>query len=138
MMPSSSMPGSAEQPRTILAVDDEPMLLSVLCSELEDRGYNVLRASTGEEAVAVLRDKIGEVDLLVTDIRLPGQIDGWRIAEEARRMRPDLPVIYVTGFFSQASREVSGGLMIIKPYRPSAIVKAAEKLWGVTAALDQA
>ncbi|MCW6509182.1 response regulator [Lichenifustis flavocetrariae] len=120
---------SSSRDRMILVVDDEPLLLDILGDELEDLGYHVLRALNGEEALSLVRDQSEHIDLLVTDIRLPGSIDGWSIAEEARRLRPDLPVIYVTGFFSQASREVPGGMMIMKPYRPSAIVTAARKLW---------
>ncbi len=119
---------TAAVPATILAVDDEALLLSILNAELEDCGYRVLPAMTGHEAVALLRAHASSIDLLVTDIRLPGDIDGWSLAEEARRLRPDMPVIYVTGYFAQTSREVSGSVVIAKPYRPSAIVKAARRM----------
>ena len=118
--------------RTILAVDDEPLLLKALCDALEEHGYRVLRAPNGPAALSLLRDHFATIDLLVTDIRLPGDIDGWKIAKEARRLRHDLPVIYVSAFFSQASREVSDGVTIMKPYRPSAIVRAAETIWAPT------
>ena len=130
MSSSESLTSPLPPNRTILAVEDEAMLLSVLADELQDSGYHVLCAGTGEDALSVLHANLTAIDLLVTDIRLPGEIDGWGIAEEARRLRPDLPVIYVTGFFSHPSREVSGGMLIIKPYRPSAVVRAAQKLWG--------
>lgn len=113
---------------TILAVEDEAMLLDILTEELEDCGYRVLSALTGEKAFALLREKASQIDLLITDIRLPGDIDGWDVAEEARRLRPTLPVIYVTGYFAQKPREVSGGVIIMKPYRPSALITAARKL----------
>lgn len=104
------------------------MLLDILSAELKDQKYNVLRAATGEIALSVLQDSIGEIDLLVTDIRLPGKVDGWAVAEEARRLRADLPVIYVTGYSGQVTREVQGSVLIAKPYRPSAIVAAATRL----------
>ena len=129
MIASDNMVSCSSRGRMILLVDDEQLLLDVLGDELEELGYRVLRALTGEEALRLMRDQLEHIDLLVTDIRLPGSLDGWGIAEEARRLRPDLAVIYVTGYFSQASREVPGGLMILKPYRPSAIVTAARKLW---------
>lgn len=114
--------------RTILAVEDEALLLDVLTAELEDYHYRVLQAPTGEAALSILRDNFDAIDLLVTDIRLPGPADGWTVAEEARRLRPDLPVIYVTGYAAQSQREVPGSILIPKPYRPAAIAATAKKL----------
>ena len=113
---------------TILAVEDEALLLDVLTAELEDRNYRVLQALTGEAAISLLREHIEEIDLLVTDIRLPGAADGWTVAEEARRLRSNLPVIYVTGYFAKASREVAGSVLIPKPYRAAAIAATAQQL----------
>lgn len=113
---------------TILAVEDEALLLDVLTAELEDRNYRVLQALTGEVAISILHDRIEEIDLLVTDIRLPGAADGWAVAEEARRLRSNLPVIYVTGYYAQASREVAGSVMIPKPYRAASIASTAQQL----------
>lgn len=113
---------------TILAVEDEALLLDVLTAELEDYKYRVLQAPTGEVALSILRDNFDLIDLLVTDIRLPGPADGWTVAEEARRLRPDLPVIYVTGYAAQSHREVPGSVIIPKPYRAAAIAATAKKL----------
>lgn len=113
---------------TILAVEDEALLLDVLTAELEDRNYRVLQALTGEAAISLLRERIEEIDLLVTDIRLPGAADGWTVAEEARRLRSNLPVIYVTGYYAQASREVAGSVLIPKPYRAAVIAATAQQL----------
>jgi FixJ family two-component response regulator len=66
--------------------------------------------------------------VLVTDIRLPGQIDGWQVAELCRENDPELPVIYATGFSPVSGRPVSGSLTLQKPYRSDRIVKAVRDM----------
>jgi DNA-binding NtrC family response regulator len=73
------------------------------------------------------------VDLLITDVKLPGNVDGWQIAERCREHDPGLPVIYATGFSPVSPRPVPGSLTLQKPYRPEDIVKAVRRV-----ALDQA
>lgn len=117
----------AEERRTVLVVEDEWLVCEVIASELTDAGYEVLEAGTGEEALAFLRGT-ARIDLLFTDIRLPGGIDGWGLAEEARRLRPSLPVIYTTGYTPDEPRLVPESLLVPKPYRPSAVLSAAEQV----------
>ena len=68
---------------TILVVEDEPLVREIIVSELEDAGYEVLEAADGAAALALLRE--ARVDLLFTDIRLPGEVDGWMFSREARQ-----------------------------------------------------
>ena len=133
MIASEDVVSSAQARRTILVVEDEVLLLQLLSEELEEFGYRVVPTMRGDEALSELRAAPDSVDLLITDIRLPGTLDGWAIAEEARRIKPDLPVIYVTGFSANAPREVPGSIMIPKHYRLATIIKAAGQL-GVEAA----
>jgi len=107
----------------VLMVEDEMLLGNVVADELEEAGYRVLSAMTGEEALALL-EGAEPIDLLFTDIRLPGLIDGWHLAEAARRLRPHLPVIYASGYTVQQPREVPGSVFLTKPYRPSAVLRA--------------
>ena len=65
----------------VLVVEDEFALCDVIADELEAAGYVVITAATGEEAVGILDRQ--PIDLLLTDIRLPGIVDGWRVAEAA-------------------------------------------------------
>jgi CheY-like chemotaxis protein len=118
---------------SVLLVEDEPLLLDLVTAELEDAGLTVHQAVEAQEALAVLSGD-ATVDVLFTDIRLPGSMDGWRLAEEARRLRPGLKVIYATGFTGAAPRPVPGSLFFTKPYRPSVIIKAIEKFGNGTAA----
>lgn len=71
------------------------------------------------------------VGVLFTDIRLPGLIDGWQLAERARAINPVLPVIYATGFSSEAPRLVADGILLRKPYLPSTVLATIEKLGGL-------
>jgi CheY-like chemotaxis protein len=67
-------------------------------------------------------------DLLITDVKLPGKIDGWQIAERCREHDPDLPVIYASGFSPVAPRPVSGSLVLQKPYHPEQLVQAIREV----------
>jgi CheY-like chemotaxis protein len=111
----------------ILMVEDEPLLLEVITADLEDAGFAVTQAPNAETALEVLKEGVA-VDLLFTDIRLPGEMDGWQLAEAARTMRPGLPIIYATGFTQTPPRVGEGSMFFTKPYRASAIVKAINTL----------
>jgi len=113
---------------SVLVVEDEALLREILVLELEDAGFQVLMAATGPEGVRLAADSSLPVDLVITDIRLGGRIDGWDVAEEARVFRPGVPVIYVTGYDAKEPRRVPGSVLIQKPYRPSEILRAARDL----------
>lgn len=109
--------------RRVLIVEDEPMLLDVITGHLEDAGYAVAQAATAEVALAILNGEEA-VDVLFTDIRLPGGMDGWQLAEAARALKPDLAVIYATGFSHTPPRLTEGSVFFSKPYRVSAVIRA--------------
>jgi CheY-like chemotaxis protein len=110
----------------VLLVEDEVALRSLIVDELIDAGFEVLEAGDGEEALARFRDR--EPDLLLTDIRLPGALDGWDIAEKLRARKADLPVVYMSGFSPVRPRQVPRSHFIKKPYRPSQIVELVQSL----------
>jgi CheY-like chemotaxis protein len=111
----------------VLVVEDELLLSDIIADELEDAGYRVITFLTGEEGLIVLEGP-DPVDLLFTDIRLPGKVDGWRLAEAARSLRPGLPIVYASGYSVEQPREVPGSRFLTKPYRPSAVVTVFEQL----------
>ena len=114
---------------TILVVEDEAIVRDLLVAELRDTGYQVVAADTGEKALAVLRDKTRNIDWLFTDIRLPGVIDGWRVADEFRLTHPFRPVVYATAYTPEQSRQqLHGSYFFRKPYRPEQIVAAFRRL----------
>lgn len=102
-------------PSTILVVEDEPLLRLTVCEELEERGFKVLEAEDADQAFKILGQSAG-IDLLFTDIRLPGGQDGWDVAIEARRRFPTLPIVYTTGYAPDPERQVPAGEMLRKPY----------------------
>lgn len=112
----------------VLIVEDDPLIREFTVDALREEGFEVFQASDGEEALAWCKQRIA--DVLVTDIRLPGKIDGWQIAESCREHDPDLPVVYATGFSPVAARPVPGSVSLQKPYHPEEIVRAIRQLTG--------
>lgn len=105
----------------ILVVEDEALLLDIISTEIEDEGFTVIKAITAEAALEVLKsDAI--VDLLFTDIRLPGPMNGFRLAEKAQQLRQDLPILYATGFTDEAPKGIESSCFFTKPYRISAVL----------------
>jgi CheY-like chemotaxis protein len=121
-------PSPALRARTVLVVEDESLVRETITAELEDAGFIVIEAETAEEGLEILEGK--PVDVLFTDIRLPGRMDGWDLAERARDLHADLPVIYATGFSAEQPRFVADSVFLRKPYLPSAVLAAIEKLVG--------
>jgi CheY-like chemotaxis protein len=76
-------------------------------------------------------------DVLITDITLPGKVDGGQIAERCREHDPGPPVIYATGFSPVSARAVSGSLSLQKPYHPEEIMQAVSQLTRSRPASDQ-
>jgi DNA-binding response OmpR family regulator len=112
----------------VLVVEDDPLIREFTVDALREEGFEVIPASDGEEALAWCKQRVA--DVLVTDIRLPGKVDGWQIAERCREHDPDLPVVYATGFSSVAARPVPGSVSLQKPYHPEEIVRAIRQLMG--------
>jgi CheY-like chemotaxis protein len=81
-------------PVRILVVEDDPLVRELVVEALRDEGYQVIHAATGEEALAWCKRRVA--DVLITDIKLPGRVDEWQIAERCREHDPELPVIYAT------------------------------------------
>jgi CheY-like chemotaxis protein len=123
------MVGAAQDdPRPlVLVVEDEVVLCDTVANELEDAGYRVITSLTGEGGLAVLQ-RSDPVELLFTDVRLPGFVDGWRLAEAARSLRPGLPIVYATGYSLGLTRELAASRILTKPYRSSAVIRAFEQL----------
>ena len=107
----------------ILLVEDEMLIRELALEDLTDAGHEVTAAGSGDEALGILRGDRG-YDVLFTDIRMPGEIDGWRLAEEARQLIPALKVVYATGLNDDAELERPEGRMLAKPYRKDDLLSA--------------
>ena len=130
---SFSKNGSAEpsavQPRRVLIVEDEFLIRLTLAEVLADEGYEVLEAESGDDALALLEGG-GEIAVLLTDIQLPGALDGRALVRHARQGRPDLPVIFMTGRpdIMAAQQSNPREMFVAKPYLPSEICLAVKRM----------
>ena len=86
---------------TVLVIDDEPLVRMLVVDALTELGYIAIEASDGAEGLNVLRSN-ARVDLLVTDVGLPGGLNGRQVADAARDLRPGLPVLFITGYAETA------------------------------------
>jgi CheY-like chemotaxis protein len=101
---------------TVLVIDDEPTLRMLMIEVLEELGYSTIQAADGAAGLQVLRSN-ARVDLLITDIGLPGGINGRQLAEAGRAARPGLKVLFVTGYAEGGDGMVAAGASLItKPF----------------------
>jgi|HubBroStandDraft_6_1064221.scaffolds.fasta_scaffold1229950_2 CheY-like chemotaxis protein len=123
----------AARARNVLVVEDEEMLREMIVGELGDAGFNVLEAESGEAALALLESD-PSIEILFTDIRLAGFLDGWQVAQRARALNPELHVIYASGYTVDRTGQVPDSTYVKKPYLPSAIIdEINRRLSGATA-----
>ncbi len=127
--PFNTAPSGAA-PR-ILLVEDEFLIRLTLAEVLTDEGYDVVEAATGDEAMALLETGL-TVQILLTDIQLPGLLDGYALTKQARLAIPGLPVIFMTGRPDRADGPMADTLdtYIAKPYLPSDICKTVRRILG--------
>jgi hypothetical protein len=92
---------SVQTERTVMIVDDEPTIRMLVAEVLEDQGYIPIEAGEGASALKVLESD-ARIDLLVTDVGLPGGMNGRQLADAARIIRPDLKVLFITGYAENA------------------------------------
>ena len=103
--------------QTILVVDDDPDVRDYAVSVLQESGYAVLAAATGEAALKILEDD-RRVDLLFTDVVMPG-LNGFEVARIATSTRAGLKVLFASGY---ATDLTPAGRLLKKPYRPKQLV----------------
>ncbi|KKC23916.1 response regulator [Sphingomonas sp. SRS2] len=92
----------------ILCVDDDGLVLAVTADLLRELGHDVVEAGGGGRAAEIIAAAGPPIDMLVTDIHMPGGPDGLQLAEYARRQQPGLPVIYFSGLAHVVPRNVEG------------------------------
>ncbi|HYI70344.1 MAG TPA: PAS domain-containing protein [Skermanella sp.] len=94
-------PAAANEGETILVVEDEGLVRMLMVQTLEDKGYRVIEAHEAQGAIRILESDM-KIDLLATDVGLPG-MNGRQLAETARGLRPDLSVLFLTGYAHNAA-----------------------------------
>ena len=132
MSSSIVIPARSENVPTILVIDDEVLVRVVIAEYLRECGYRVLEAGTPQDAVTILNSQL-KVDIVFTDLELPGHSSGLELARWVRKRHPDMRVILTSGVYSSA--ELAGELCeagppIVKPYESDAVV---QRIRGLTA-----
>lgn len=84
-------------PSTILVVEDDDIVRMLIVDVLEELEFKVLEADGSEQALEKLKDPDQQIDLMMTDVGLPG-MDGRELANEARKLRPTLPILFASGY----------------------------------------
>ena len=127
----SAPPSSPRGSETILVVEDDDLVRTHVEGQLHDLGYHVVAAPDGPSALRALAE-IDQVDLLFTDVIMPGGLDGAQLAQEVHRRRPGLKVLFTSGYADNVivrdGRLDSGIHLLSKPYRPQDLATKLRQL----------
>jgi CheY-like chemotaxis protein len=111
----------------VLIVEDEVLIRMLLSDVLRQAGYQVVEAANADEALALLTSS-PEPDVLVTDVKMPGKVDGFALAAFVRRTKPDLKVIITSGHAGPDGAVGLADAFLTKPYELDAIVEHVRTL----------
>lgn len=120
----------------ILVVDDDERVLEVALTQLKSLGYRVIAASNGAQALEMLAS-VPDVDLLFTDVSMPGGMGGREVAEKALQMRPGLKLLFASGYFEGAlvgKGDLDADIQfLVKPYRKKDLAQKVQEVLSGTA-----
>jgi DNA-binding NtrC family response regulator len=119
------------RPATILLVEDEREVRTLVSDVLSGRGYRVITTSGPVEALRVARESLDEIDLLVTDVVMP-DMSGLALAERILSDRPEMKVLYMTGYSNEVvmAHGTPHGSLIEKPFTPRQIAARVGEILG--------
>ena len=127
------LPGKVDGERTVLVVDDEPTIRMLVAEVLGDLGYAVHEAGDGATALRILSSGL-EPDLLITDVGLPGQMNGRQVADAALARQPGLKVLFITGYAENAvignGQLAPNTALVTKPFAMDALALRVRALLG--------
>jgi len=134
-LPAPSMPGHLASkrtgPRTVLLAEDEPTVRLMMKRVLERAGFSVMQASTGEEALELARAYDSSIDILVTDVIMPG-MGGGELSRLLRRERPEIRILHVSGYTAGALRHhdvlQDGAAFLQKPFSPQTFLSKLQEV----------
>jgi DNA-binding response OmpR family regulator len=119
------MPAPVKGREAVLVVEDEKAVRTLVARVLSSLGYEVTTACSGDEARTLLADGDAYFDLLLTDVILPGGLQGNDLAREAKTLRPDMPVLFMSGYTRDAivhSGRLDAGVNYLeKPFTPDSL-----------------
>jgi CheY-like chemotaxis protein len=113
--PPLGTPTMSRRRSVILVVDDEEKILTLIGEQLEGEGYDVILASSGDDAFDILKGT-SRIDLIVTDVRMPGVMNGFDLIERATAGRPDLRTIVMSGYSGESARAGLADCFLRKPF----------------------
>jgi CheY-like chemotaxis protein len=111
----------------VLIVEDEPLVRMLAIEEFEEIGFVVHAANDAASALEML-ERIEPLELLFTDIQMPGPSNGWQLGRRARELKPDIAIIYATGYGGDQAEPVEGSATVRKPYLFSDIKAALRQV----------
>jgi len=122
-------PGMQAQRSRVLLVEDEFLLADMVAEVLGEHGFEVFTAANAKDALRHLTCG-SPCDILLTDIKLAGGIDGTALARLARVLRPNLPVVYASGSYRAIEDldAVSGAIFVPKPYNPDKLCEVLSEI----------
>ncbi len=127
----SAAPKPRSQPRTLLFVEDEPLLRKIGVEMLRAEGYHVIEAANGPDALALFEQHRANIDLLISDMVMPGGVSGLQLGTHLQRIKPGLPVILLSGYseeiVSAENSEMFRTTFLAKPYRYPALLGLIER-----------
>ena len=125
------MTATGSNAKTILVVEDEPVVLDLVNNILQDEGYNVISARNGEEALQIEEEHTGPIDLVLTDIVMPG-MSGGELIQRLQARKPGVHVLYMSGYTKYTV--VNHGILesvdsfIWKPFSPAELLQKIREL----------
>lgn len=117
----------------ILLVEDEPLIRLIVADELTREGFRVVQAENGDAAVSLITEPPAPFSVLITDIHMPGKLDGIAVAEHMRAHNPSVPIIYTTGrpdVLERVEPLRERDAVVGKPFTPSRLVAVVRRLLG--------
>lgn len=121
----------SELGETILVVDDEPTIRMLLVDALSERGYSVIEAADSVAGLKMLRSDV-HIDLLISDVGLPGGMNGRQMADAGRELRPGLKTLFITGYAANAAvgnGQLQPGMQVItKPFSVDSLITRVQEL----------
>jgi two-component system, cell cycle sensor histidine kinase and response regulator CckA len=128
--PGKETPDASFSGETILVVEDAAPLRDLICQALSISGCEVLSAPDAQEALRILNQQKGVIDLLITDVIMPG-MNGPALAKQVRAMRPETKILYMTGYsgeFVRSDMLIPGVSFIQKPFTPADLRRKIRKM----------
>jgi CheY-like chemotaxis protein len=124
------MSAAADRAETVLVVDDEEMLVELVCRMVQRRGFNTITATNAEEALRLYDERASEIRLVITDLMMPG-MDGRALSKELLRRNPGVRILVSTGYSAPSDLDDVEAMgikgVVTKPYQSDQLLAMVEQ-----------